>query len=1003
MRPRLTSDRFVGRIGELAECELAVREARAGRPGLVLLGGDSGVGKTRLVGELERRLDDGATPGDPAPLVLRGDSVQQSDGELPYAPLLGALRPVVRSRHPALAALSAGSRVALATILPGLDDDPRAGAQRPGPADQMRLFESALELIDLLAKPAGLVLILEDVHWADRSTRAFAAFLARSLRQERVCLILSYRTDELHRRHPLRPLLSELERSDRARRIELRAFDRDELVQALSDILGAAPDAALVDRLLARGEGNPLYTEELLAAGLDGRGAAPQSLRDAFLGRIERLSGDAQRVARAVAVARTADEQLLSVLLPLQRDELQAALRDAVAEQVLIAADDGRFCFRHALLRETLYDDLLPGERSELHLALARHLEERGPGGGDRELERTSAIAGHYAAAGDQPSALRSTVVAARAAQRALAYGEVADLAERALELWARVPDPVHVAGLDHVALLTIAAEAQRMLDMRNRSVVLVNEALGELDPDAEPVRCAALLAQLARMTWALNRGVEGVQIAQRALAMLPADDTEVRPGVLAWLARASFLRGKLRESVADGEAALELAVAVNDAVAEAELLNTLGMARAALGDVDAGLDMLRRAIKVAADAQDLDSVSTAYANLADTLSVAGRTTAALQTAQEGLAATPRYHVRTRDWAALVVSQLAFEAGDWELASRALASSNPSPRAGTLFLYRQLCDAYQALGRGDDEAAQRCLDAADELARASAEPQWIGAHGALLAELRARLGDLDGAQAAVQEALDRMELCTDDLVRIGLVAAVGAKVEAERAQRASDLGLAAERRDAVARARLHVQRLEAAAQEGGPVERARLAEGRAELARARGRQAQREWAKAAAAWDAIARPYPAAVARWREAEALVAAGERERAAEVAGAAHAAASALGSQWLDRELRRLGDRARLRLSEAAVAAGGNGANTGQRDAATSAAGGEDPFGLTPRERQVLELLAQGATNRQIGTALYMAEKTASVHVSRILSKLGARGRTEAAALAHRRHLV
>ena len=242
------------------------------------------------------------------------------------------------------------------------------------------------------------------MHWADRSTRAFTAFLARTLRQERVCLILTYRADELHRRHPLRPLLSELERLERARRIQLEPFDRAELGEALADILGAEPDGALLDRLFTRSEGNPLFTEELLAAGLDGRGAAPQSLRDAFLVRIERLSPDAQRVARAVAVARTADESMLAAVTGVDRDALQAALRESVSEQVLVAGDDGRFGFRHALLREALYDDLLPGERGELHIALARELEQRCGADDDRELERASAIAGHYAAAGDQPA-----------------------------------------------------------------------------------------------------------------------------------------------------------------------------------------------------------------------------------------------------------------------------------------------------------------------------------------------------------------------------------------------------------------------------------------------------------------------------------------------------------------------------------------------------------------------------------------------------------------------
>ncbi|HEY6355907.1 MAG TPA: AAA family ATPase, partial [Burkholderiaceae bacterium] len=476
----MTSNHFVGRIGELAELELAVQEASAGRPTLVLLGGDSGVGKTRLVGELEHRLAAGRDAGMGEILILRGDGVEQADGELPYAPLLSALRPLVRERHPALQDLSQGSRQQLATILPGLE---AAGgpAEARIPTEQLRLFEAMLELIDCLTAIAPLVLILEDMHWADRSTRAFTAFLSRTMRQERVCVVLTYRVDELHRRHPLRPLLSELERLERSRRILLQAFDRTELREVLADILGAEPDGALLNRLFARSEGNPLYTEELLAAGLDGRGAAPQSLRDAFLVRIERLSADAQRVARAVAVARAADEAMLAAVTGVDRIALQDALRESVAEQVLVAGADGRFGFRHALLREALYDDLLPGERGELHIALAGELEQRCGADDDRELERASSIAAHYAAAGDQPHALRSMIVAARAAHKVYAYGEASHLTERALELWPRVDEPEQVTGLDHVSLLTMAAQAHQIQDERARSVVLIGEAMREL------------------------------------------------------------------------------------------------------------------------------------------------------------------------------------------------------------------------------------------------------------------------------------------------------------------------------------------------------------------------------------------------------------------------------------------------------------------------------------------------------------------------------------------
>ena len=1013
MPSRLTSNHFVGRVGELAELELAVREASAGRPTLVLLGGDSGVGKTRLVGELEQRLSVGDGDGDGEILILRGDGVEQADGELPYAPLLSALRPLVREHHPALQGLSAGGRQELATILPGLEDDPSPprAADGRGASDQLRLFEAVLELIDCLSSDAPLILILEDMHWADRSTRAFTAFLSRTLRQERVCMILTYRADELHRRHPLRPLLSELERLERARRILLDPFDRAELGEALADILGAQPDGALLERLFTRSEGNPLFTEELLAAGLDGRGAAPQSLRDAFLVRIERLSSDAQRVARAVAVARSADEPMLASVTGMDRDALQLALRESVAEQVLVAGADGRFGFRHALLREALYDDLLPGERGELHIALARELEQRCGADDDRELERASAIAGHYAAAGDQPHALRSMIAAARAAHKVYAYGEASDLTERALELWPRVENPEQVTGLDHVRLLAMAAEAHQVFDDRPRSVTLINEALRELDPAVDPARYAGLLAGQARTVWQLNRGEEALEIAERALAMLPEDDPGAeRPLLLAFLARMLYLRGRFRQAITDGQAALEVAIAAGDRVAETELLNTLGMAYVSLGDVERGIRSLTRAIDLARAIDDIESLGVAYSNLASKLNDTGQTEEALRVAQEGLSVTPTHHVRSNAWLQLTVAEMAFDAGEWRTAQEALSPSPPRA-AGLLFIYRKLMGAQVALGIGDEDGAADCLDATEDLVEASNQPQWIGLYGALRADLLVRRRDLAGAQRAVQHTLDRLEICTDDVSGIAWVSCVGLCVEADRAQRAADLREAGDRRDALTRARLHADRLAATAQDGGPVEHARLTQGKAEMARARGKGGAREWRRAAAAWDEIKRPYSAAIARWREAEALAAADDRAGAAAAARMSLDAAEALGSEWLAREVRTLAERARLGLPDSAAAAGaagsgavGSGATNGDgAGRAGEAEAAEDPFGLTPRERQVLALVAEGATNRQIGAALYMAEKTASVHVSRILAKLGVQGRTQAAAVAHRLHLA
>jgi DNA-binding CsgD family transcriptional regulator/tetratricopeptide (TPR) repeat protein len=992
MPTRLSSRRFVGRSPQLAQLERAAREAASGRPTLVLLGGDSGVGKTRLVAEFEHRLGD---EGD-AQLILHGDGVEQIDGELPYAPLLGALRPVVRARHEALDRLSVGTRTQLATILPGLDEDPgRQPEPNPGSGAQLRLFDSVLALLDALSEDSPVILVLEDMHWADRSTRSFVTFLARSMRSERLVLVLTYRTDELHRRHPLRPLLAELERLERAVRVELRPFDRQELAEALSDILGAAPDPAQLERLFARGEGNPLYTEELLAAGLDGRGAPPESLRGAFLARIERLSPDAQRIARAISAGRSLDEGALADVTGLDRDALSAALREAVAEQVLIPDSEGRFAFRHALLREAISDDLLPGERGGLHLALARYLEDSPPVPGSLlcdALERSATVASHYAAAGDQPAALRTTVRAAVEAWRAQAYSEVADLYQRALELWPRVPDAEQIAGHDHVAALIRAAVALSVGDDRTRAESLLRQALDELDPETDPARYGGALGRLARMQWSLNRGDEAVATGERALAMIPEEDPRHdRVLIRAWLARVQTLRGRYREAIVDGEAALKAAVADKYRGAEIELLNTLGMARVAVGEGETGIELLRHAIALAQEFDDTDRLATAWSNLADQYGILGRAEEAVQTATEGLAHTPRDHVRNRDWLTLTLGEHAFLAGRWELARECL-NTPKRDLIGLPFILRQLREAELALGTGDEDLALESLKSIAEQVAQSTQPQCIGPFGALSAEAHARRGELAEAQQAAQHALDQMEVCTDDIARIARVSVAGLRVEADRAQRARDLGETAMRRDALARAKLHLDRVDAAAQDGGAVEAARLAQGKAEMARARGRGAARAWALSAAAWEALPWPYEAATARWRQAECLVADGDRDGAGRAATAALATAQRLGSLWLEREVRGLCDRARLSLGEGIAA-----------PATPAVAPPEDPFGLTARERQVLALVAQGATNRQIGASLYMAEKTASVHVSRILAKLDVQGRTEAAAVAHRLHLA
>jgi DNA-binding CsgD family transcriptional regulator/tetratricopeptide (TPR) repeat protein len=982
MAARVTSDRLIGRQDELAELRAALGAAAAGRPSLALVAGESGVGKTRLVRELATHAREMGAQ------VLCGESIELGEGELPYGPLLGALRPLVRDGDDVLDALPESAREALVRLLPGLGGD--GGPPAADGAAQAQVFEALLTLLDALGERAPVVLTLEDLHWADRSTRAFLAFLARGLDRERVLVIATYRSDELHRRHPLRPLLAELRH---VRRVELAPLTPDQLAAAIGDILGEQPDVDLVARLHARSEGNPLFMEELLAAGGDGRGTLPPTLRDALMVRFERVGEAAQEVLRLLAVAHRPEHALLARASGLDAQALRDALRETVAAHLVTASPDESYAFRHALQREVVQDDLLPGERADLHARIADALEAGAAEGTPGHLVR-SAIAHHRLGAGDRPAALRASVAAAHAAECVHAYGEAATLYERALELSARVPEADAPAGIDRVELLERAADAHRLADDRPRAEALLQAALHTLSELDDPLRTATVLRMLSRIQWTMTRNNDALETMHRALAVLPAGEpSPERAAVLGWLSKARMLQGRYRESLRAGEEALAVAETVGDDVARMRARDPLGVSMMALGDVEAGGAMLREAIAEAAQLDRPEELATTYTNLADALHVAGRSQEARAAAQEGLVAVEGKIAHHREWLALQLGEIAFDLGDWETTAGTIAEHGERRFTGSLVLHLLLRTAELSLGRGDHARAAEVLTRAAEAAEGTSEPQMHAPLGALLAELRRREGDLDAGRAAVEDALDRIEFCTEDVMRIARVSAAGVTVEADRAQRARDLGEPEAERDAITAAELLLARVSAAAEEGRPVEIAWRATANADVARARGQNDPGAWADAARAWDELERPYQAALARWREAEAHVGAGDRETAAATARTALEAARSLGAGWLEGELEGLVARGRLRLAEGDEGPG----NTAAGGPATEEA--DDPFGLTPRERQVLALVARGATNREIGATLFMAEKTASVHVSRILAKLDVRTRTQAAAVAHR----
>jgi DNA-binding CsgD family transcriptional regulator len=987
MSSRITSDRFVGREVEAGEMTSVVEQAALGRPALLLVSGEAGVGKTRLTDEFERRIPDAADP----PLVLRGDAVPPNDGELPFAPLVGALRPLIQDRDPALDTLAETDRAQLATLFPTLASGPDI-PDRGDRVDRLRLFESLRALITGACESSPVVLVLEDCHWADTSTLAFVDFLVRSMRGERLTVVFTYRSDEAHHSGPLRSLLGELHRHSRVRHIELSPFDQLELAEALTGILGTAPEPEVLTRLLERSDGNPLYAEELLAGGLDGRGALPESLSDAFLQRVERLGPAARRLSAALAVGGSLDEPALAAVTDLSGAELAAALRESIAAQVLVAVGADSFRFRHALLRESVYDDLLPGQRGALHRALAGHREtELGQAGGsDREFELALQVAAHYAASGDQPSALRATLRAADLARRAQAYERAADLLAEALELWPRVPDAETVAGIDHAQLLADAGAMHANAGRVERAEVMFAAALDELDVDAEPRRYAAILFERGKTQQHLYRADDATGTVERALTLIADDDSDpLRLAIRSWSVTRQIHDAQYQEARAEIEATLATAVAAGNREVENDLLCMLGVALTRLGEPEAGLTSMRRALALAQEiGNEIRAVESAF-DLAALLSWTGEQSEARDVLSRALDAMPASRTFERCRLLVQLAWVTFRAGDWQITRDCLDAA--AENTGELVSRpRFLREAELAAGIGDTDRALVCLNTGADEAGRSSQTMFFAVHAALTAEVHARRGELTAAAAVVEEATRRLESYPDKALRAADVHTVGVQVHADRAQRARDLGDAPAAEQATGRAEEHLARLEAIGDSVTPHETAQLVEARAHVARARGSARPEDWASAAAAWDDLQMPYPAAIARLHEAECRLLDDDRETATLVAAGALLVAERLGSRWLAQELLGLADRGRLSLPDNA-------------DTRRVAASGDAPFELTDRERQVLARLAQGDTNRQIGEALFISAKTVSAHVSRILAKLGVRRRTEAAAIAHRHGLA
>ena len=991
---RVSSPTFVGRADELAALEGALGRAAAGVPAFTFIAGESGVGKSRLVAELETRARHAGAR------VFVGHCLELGGAAIPYAPLVDALRPIARELvdcgSDLVDALPPASRAALAQLMPEFSGRAGTDSATDDGTHQARVFEALLALIERLGRVQPVVLVLEDLHWADQSTRDFLTFLVRSARDEPLSLVVTYRSDELHRRHPLRPLLAELERTPGVERLGLERFSRDELAAQVSAILDAPAPEELADRLFERSEGNALYTEELLAASGDGCLELPETLRDLLVARVERLSDTAQEVVRTISVEHPMRHALLAALCELDEADLLRGLREAVAHQVLVSGSGETYAFRHALVGEAVYGDLLPGERSALHARLAELVDARHELMGDMPAAAVAGIlACHWNAAHDVPRALGASVAAGLAAKRVLAFSEAKRHFERALELWERVPDAEQRAGCDRVDVLRHAALAAAYAGESARSLALARSAIAEVDAGADPLRAAFLYERLGHyLRWA-GETEEGFAAYARAMELLPDGESAQRARLLEHRARGLMLRGRFEEGAAGGEEALAMAERCDDSSVQVRALNTVGLSRAALGDAEAGIAMLRRSRDLAAESGRNADYVQAITNLSEVLDLTGRTRDGLAEVEAGMEMLRANPERTSYDTFMELQGVSFliKLGRLDELEHGLPTPKFGDAVGTTPIFLAELRTRLALLTGELGEARRQLDEFRRLCLGTLDPQWMEPLHALEAQI-ALLEDRPGdARDAVRRGLASLD-GVEDGARIVRLAWTGLMVEATAAERARALAEPASQADAE---RLLAELDRARDMPGrwadAPAyEALALAEsGRMQVALGGAAPDPGAWQGAAAAFAALEQPWPAAYAGFRAAEAHVQAGDRSSAVAPLREARERAGAMGAAPLLDEIDALARRARLSIAPEAEPAG--------EDAADAPESPADQLGLTPRELEVLLLVATGRTNREIGAELFMSEKTASVHVSRILAKLEVGGRVEAAAVAHR----
>lgn len=446
--PRALAPQMIGRQEQMRELDEHLHRARAGDGRLVLVAGEAGIGKTRLV----RTFVDGAcqTPGTDA---LLGHCYDEHPAT-PYSPFVDAIRILVRARGAEAVIRAAGNWGGdLSRLLPELGPDASAiRGDRDPQSEKRRLFDAILYLLRPGAAQGCRVIVLEDLHWADQTSQELVHYLARAIEHDRILILGTYRSDELHRRHPLNHLIAQLTRERRSHEVRLFPLSRDDLARMLETMLGETPPDAMVHLLHDHTGGNPFFVEEILKALIaqhrldaligemrQGKGGTnvviPLSLQESILSRTADLDEHSVAVlAYAAVIGRRFDFELLVHLTGMEESALVRAIEALIARQLVVeeAGGEDRYVFRHALTREVIYGDLLGRERRLKHRAVLRALEETHGAALESVADQ---LAYHSLQARELEKAARYAALAAEQAARMSAWREAVTHYETALEL----------------------------------------------------------------------------------------------------------------------------------------------------------------------------------------------------------------------------------------------------------------------------------------------------------------------------------------------------------------------------------------------------------------------------------------------------------------------------------------------------------------------------------------------------------------------------------------